>query len=209
VEDFDNFSSDCAKIKTDILVFNEYGSDKDSRHSYGSTYFALLKGARTPSILEIGIGSVNKYPYAGNPPGGALRTFKKYFPDSLLIGADIDSEAIKVLMGYDIIGFRVDQTSNSSLSGLKDEVNRFGKFDLVIDDGLHEPHANLKTLRHLFDCVKDGGHYVVEDVHGSLINFWKLISVKLPGKMEVLDMSEKRAGVKDNVLIIFHKNCPT
>ncbi len=207
VDDLGNFSSKCALSKKDIILFNEFGSDKDSRHSYGSTYFALLNGRSKPSILEIGVGSKNKYPYAGNPPGGGLLTFRKYIPDALLIGADIDPDAISILQGYGIVGFVVDQTSKSSLENLINELKGHGKFDLIIDDGLHEPHANVMTILQLFDLIKIGGHYVVEDVHISLINFWRLMALNLPGQIEILNMSEKRKGTNDNVLLVFHKSC--
>ena len=208
IGDFNYVKSECVRGNKDIPVFNEFGSDKDSRHSYGSTYFALLKDRVKPSILEIGVGSFNNYPYAGNPPGGGLLTFRKYYPNALLIGADIDPEAIKILLGHGIIGFHLDQTSKLSLEDLKSKIIDYGEFDLIIDDGLHEPHANVLTMLQMYDLVKPGGHYVIEDVHKSLINFWRIIAVTLPDKIEILDMSQEREGVNDNVLVIFHKDCP-
>ena len=47
--------------------------------------------------------------------------------------------------------------------------------------------------------------YVVEDVHETLIDFWKVIAIHLPGKMQVLDMRDLRPGVDDNILLLFTK----
>ena len=99
----------------------------------------------------------------------------------------------------------MDQTSNGSLSEVKSALSRAGKFDLIIDDGFHDPHANVRTLKALFDLVAEDGTYVVEDVHETLIDFWKVISVHLPGKMELLDMRNLRPGVDDNIMILFRK----
>ncbi len=186
-------------------LFTEFGSDKDTRHSYGEIYFDLLREKETPRVLEIGVGSVNDFPYAGLSAGGGLQAFRKKFPNSEIIGLDIDPESIEIIRGLGFEGYLADQTSNGSLISVKSELSRFGKFDLIIDDGFHDPHANIRTLKVLFDLVADDGAYVVEDVHETLIDFWKVIAAHLPGKMELLDMRNLRPGVDDNVMILFRK----
>lgn len=49
--------------------FDLLGSDKNSRHSYAQIYENLLSHKAAPKILEIGIGSLNPFPYAGLKPG--------------------------------------------------------------------------------------------------------------------------------------------
>ena len=186
-------------------VFTEFGSDKDTRHSYGEIYLDLLKRKRSPRILEIGVGSVNDFPYSGLAAGGGLQAFRKKFPNSQIIGLDIDPESIKIIESLGFKGYLADQTSHNSLSEVKGVLSKYGKFDLIIDDGFHDPHANVRTLKALFDLLEDRGTYVIEDVHETLIDFWKVISAYLPGKMELLDMRNLRPGVDDNILILFRK----
>jgi hypothetical protein len=103
----------------------------------------------------------------------------------------------------------VDQTSEDSLLAVKKELLITGKFDLIIDDGFHDPHANVRTLKTFFDLLASNGTYVIEDVHETLIDFWKIISSQLPGEMEVVDMRNLRPGVDDNVLLLFENSKQT
>ncbi len=194
-----------SKINPMTSLFSEFGSDKDTQHSYGEIYFDLLKNELNPKILEIGVGSVNNFPYAGLAAGGGLQAFRKKFPNSEIVGLDIDPESIEIIRGLGFQGHVLDQTSNESLTKVKEDLRIHGTFDLIVDDGFHDPHANIRTLKSLFDLLADSGTYVIEDVHESLIDFWKVISVHLPGKMELLDMRDLRPGVEDNILILFKK----
>jgi hypothetical protein len=194
-----------AELGSSSSPFTEFGSDKDSRHSYGGVYFDLLGDNRKPSILEIGVGSVNDYPYAGLAAGGGLFGFKKRYPESELIGLDIDPESIEIIKRAGFHGYVLDQTSDNSLKAVKQKLLSHSPFDLIIDDGFHDPHANVRTLKVLHDLLSESGTYVIEDVHESLIDFWKVISVHLPGKMEVIDMRYLRPTVDDNVLLLFTK----
>ena len=99
----------------------------------------------------------------------------------------------------------MDQTSEKSLKDVEAKLSQYGPFDLIIDDGFHDPHANVKTLKILFNLLSDEGTYVVEDVHETLIDFWRVISLSLPGKMSILDMRDIRPGEQDNILILLTK----
>jgi hypothetical protein len=190
--------------------FTLFGSDKDTRHSYGPLYLEAIKDIESPRILEIGVGSVNDYPYAGFPssaltPGGSLKAFRHLFPKALIVGIDIDPCSINTIKSNSFFGYIVDQTSDESLAQAKSQLINHGPFDLIIDDGFHDPHANIRTLKALFELLDQNGTYVIEDVHNSLIDFWKVVSMHLPGRMQVIDMSILRPGVDDNVLVIFKK----
>jgi hypothetical protein len=186
-------------------IFTEFGSDKDTRHSYGNIYVDLLSRFPQPKILEIGVGSINDFPYAGLAAGGALRAFRKRFQDSKIVGVDIDPQSIEAIKKDGFEGYVADQTSETSLLNLKKILDSYASFDLIIDDGFHDPHANVRTLKSLFGLLSENGTYVVEDVHETLIDLWKVIAVHLPGKMQILDMRELKPGVDDNILLLFTK----
>ena len=42
-------------------------------------------------------------------------------------------------------------------------------FDIIIDDGVHHPELQMKTLRNFYPSLRPNGIYVIEDVqpHGS------------------------------------------
>ena len=180
--------------------FRKYGSDKEDRHSYAWVYSALLGENLEPKILEIGLGSLNGFPYGGLAPGGSMKAWRGGYPQATIVGADIDEEAVNVI---EEIGIVLDQTSDVSLQNLKKTIEKIGQFDLIVDDGFHDPHANMRTLLNLYPCVKPGGSYVIEDVHYSLINFWRAIGISLPGRMTIYDLRNQRRDCDDNILLVF------
>ena len=185
--------------------FTAFGSDKDTRHSYGPIYFEILNKYESPRILEIGVGSSNDFPYAGLSVGGALKGFRSKFPNGTIVGVDIDPYSIDAIIADGFLGYVVDQTRDHSLTENYLHLEKHGPYDLIIDDGFHDPHANVRTLKSFFSLLAPNGAYVIEDVHESLIDFWKVISTYLPGEMELTDMRNLRPDVDDNILLVIRK----
>jgi len=182
--------------------FSLYGSDKESRHSYTETYSEILDQIEQPRILEIGLGSLNGYPYGGLPPGGSIKAWRDAYPNALIVGADIDVDAVNAISE---IGFVVDQTSDNSLDNFVLNISQYAPFDLIVDDGFHDPHANLRTFMKIFHLLSPNGAYVVEDIHNSLVDFWKVMSSTLEASLEIRDLSADRLETDDNILLIFRK----
>jgi SAM-dependent methyltransferase len=160
-------------------AFNRHGSDKASVHDYHLLYAALLDGRRQEplSILEIGLGT-NNIGVRSNMgpqgrPGASLRAFRDWAPRADVFGADVDRS---ILFTEDRVKtFWVDQTDDEALDAL---AATFGdrRFDLIIDDGLHEPHANLNTIAFALPLLKPGGYLVIEDILGRFLAFWQIAS---------------------------------
>lgn len=74
--------------------------------------------------------------------------------------------------------FFIDQTDLGAVDALSGQLDR--QFDLVIDDGLHSPNANLAALVFGLRHVKPGGYFVVEDVPPSQFLVWQVVSASLP-----------------------------
>ncbi len=197
-QQFSGVDSDC-KLGD---FFDEFESDKNQRHSYAQFYEEILSGLDSPRILEIGLGSLGPYPYAGLSPGGSMRAWRKRYPSAIIVGADIDPIAVNEV---EEISFEVDQTNPGSLDRLSINLSKLGPFDLIIDDGFHDPHANLLTLTKLVSHLSDSGRYVIEDVHSSLIDFWRIAIHVLQLNGSVIDMSELRPLTDDNILVVFKK----
>lgn len=105
------------------------------------------------SFLEIGVFR-----------GGSVRMWRDFFAaGSAVTFIDIDPACKALeLPGTDIrIG---DQTDAGFLGALGQEK---GPFDLIVDDGGHQMHQQITSFRALWPHLKDGGIYIVEDVHTS------------------------------------------
>ena len=98
-------------------------------------------------LLEIGIGMK-----------GSLRMWKEYFPNGDIFGVDIDSG--KLFQEERIQTFIIDQNNIESLQSLE----QYSPYDIIIDDGGHVMSQQINSLCILFNFVKPGGYYIVEDV---------------------------------------------
>ena len=177
-------------------LFNHHGSDKAGVHDYHNLYAALLHGRRSDplDILEIGLGTntltVRSNMGVGGRPGASLRAFRDWAPKAQIHGADIDRT---ILFSEDRIAtYWVDQTAPASLEELGRTLSP-RKFDLIIDDGLHEPHANLNTVLFALERLKPGGHVVVEDVQSAGLPFWQIAATILRPPLWLQLLSTKAA----------------
>lgn len=164
-------------------IFDSYGCDKSHNHDYHFVYGAVLKNlGRIESMLEIGLGTTNTDVVSNMGkiwvPGNSLRAFRKYLPATSIYGADIDR---RILFQEDRIKtYFVDQTDGATITALGDKMP--GKLDLIIDDGLHAPNANLAVLSFALDKLKAGGWVVIEDISEEAAPIWKVVSAILPSE---------------------------
>jgi hypothetical protein len=140
-------------------LFNAHGSDKSSEHNYHLLYAPLLAPRRHEPLrlLEIGVGTNNTDVVStmgvNGKAGASLRAFRDFLPHAQISGADIDR---RILFSEDRIEtYFVDQTRQTSFDDLALALGP-DKFDLVIDDGLHCPNANVGTLIFSLQCLKKG-----------------------------------------------------
>lgn len=160
---------------------NKYGSDKGGYHDYHYVYGRILKNpASVTAVLEVGLGTNNEDVISNmgdaGKPGASLRAFRDFLPNAQVYGADVDK---RVLFSEERIRtFFVDQTDLSSFDALSKNVGT--DFDLVIDDGLHSPNANIAVLAFAFNKLKRGGWFVVEDIPESALPVWQVIAALLP-----------------------------
>lgn len=136
-------------------LFDEYDCDKGFRHSYEVLYEPEFEPIRynTLNILEVGILD-----------GASIKVWLDYFPNATVWAIDtferIPSGGIEVLSHPRV--HAID--GNSQDKGI---VTRFQYpyplFDIVIDDGEHDPMANLRTFEALYPLLSQEGVYYIED----------------------------------------------
>lgn len=162
-------------------LLDGYGSDKASSHDYHHLYGAILQDrTAVHAVLEIGLGTNNEDVVSNmgqrGRPGASLRAWRDFLPLAHVYGADVDR---RVLFEEERIRtFHVDQLEQGTFDELGREVP--ADLDLIIDDGLHTPGANLATLLFALPRLKHGGVFVVEDVHPAHHPVWQVVSALLP-----------------------------
>jgi len=147
----------------------KYSSDKCPwvGHTYTPEYHKLLSNLNVKNMLEIGVGNVPlMMPIVGEKyrPGASLRMWRDYFPGASVYGCDID---ISVLFEEDRIRtFWVDQSSEEILQ--KNVPNL--QYELILDDGSHNPDHMVTSFKALWSRVAPGGLYIIEDIHVSYVD---------------------------------------
>lgn len=130
----------------------KYGTDKSSLlHGYTEKYQIYFEPLRLQNLKILEIGIQNGY---------SLKTWKEYFPNSTISGIDVNN--CTHLKEDRINPIVCDQTNFSLLQKINSE---HGPFDIIIDDGSHISDHMKDTFNFLFPLLKEGGIYVVEDLH--------------------------------------------
>jgi len=144
-----------AKVSELFDLHKKYGSLKvDPRYQYAwpytqeiyPSYFDKVRESTT-KVLEIGVYF-----------GGAVRALRDYFPNAMIIGADIkpnigNEDRIEIV--------KCDQRSTVELEALG---TNYGPFDFIIEDGNHRLSGQIPSLNVMVRYLKPGGAYFIEDV---------------------------------------------
>jgi hypothetical protein len=148
-----------AKAVTLDYLATKYPTDKlaawkgGTGHSYVPWYASEFDAHRLDvrRVLEIGINE-----------GNSLRMWRDYFVNAEIVGLDIHYPGL--VTEERIRSYYLDQSSARNLVHFREHC---GTFDLIIDDGSHEPEDQKLTCNILGDRLSPGGYYVIEDIrHG-------------------------------------------
>ncbi len=160
-------------------IANDCGTDKgtgvDECHGYTEYYEFFLSKYENPKILEI-----------GSWHGASTRMFDEYYEHQCEIWTyDID---------YSVYHYKNNKDNIHCFTGNQNclgDWERFfsldstpDKFDIIIDDGSHQPEHQIHTLYWLHNRLNNGGIYILEDLHTymwdeqkdsplMLLNFWE------------------------------------
>jgi trans-aconitate methyltransferase len=126
---------------------------KHSGHGYDAFYEKLFKENRTKNlnIMEFGIHH-----------GDSLAALSSYFPNAKIVGLDKNpfsanykSKRIRTL--------HCDVSSEKNLESLSNYLNK--DYDYIIDDASHNPIHQKLTLFSMFQNLKSGGIFVIEELN--------------------------------------------
>ena len=143
-------------------------------HGYTKIYEEIFKDSKDSNInyLEVGVFQ-----------GRKLATFSDYFPNGKIYGVDLSVKEFE-LMKSTLIEMGAFSNNNlmsvlpgdsTDISTWDQKINDYPMFDIILDDGLHRPDAQHKTLINFWNKLKPGGIYIIEDIQYQFID--KLIAL--------------------------------
>ena len=194
---------------TDLM--NLYGSDKggkNNHHNYSEYYSHIFfnKKKYIKKFLEVGLGT-NNINLASNmgedgKPLASLRAWRDYFVNAEIYGADIDKNILKD--EERIKTFFVDQTDPATISEMFKKIG-VDKFDVILEDGLHEFNANICFFENAINFLEDDGMYIIEDVYYKDKIKFKNYFKDLNYNFSIVDIFHKE-NIANNCIILIQKN---
>lgn len=205
--------------KNNILseLCEKYGSDKGyinyhSRkpynwkpHSYTSFYHSIfgLNRESIKFVYECGIGTNNlniKANMTKNAePGASLKVWRDYFVNATIYGGDIDKNVL--FEENRIKTYFVDQLNSNTIKNMWEKIG-IEEFDIIIDDGFHEPKANLNFFFNSVQKLKQNGVYVIEDVSNHHIKYLNQELEKYDVEIVTLSTQYKKFYNNNNLIVI-------
>lgn len=134
-------------------IAKSIGTDKSSEiHNYCEKYEKWLPFNRLEPITLLEIGVLN---------GQSLLTWREYYPNAVIVGIDIEPNCKQ----YESVDKKifVEIGSQDDPEFLKKVAEKWGPFDMVLDDGSHINRHVITSFNCLIDHVKPEGTYAIED----------------------------------------------
>jgi len=128
------------------------------KHSaYFDIYFELLGQYKNKKIIFVEIGVHN---------GGSLFMWKKFFKFGKIVGIDLNPECKK----FEKYGFNIEIGDQSSNKFWDKFFKKYGKVDIILDDGGHTNYQQISTVANCIPRINDGGILITEDTFCSYMN---------------------------------------
>jgi hypothetical protein len=127
-------------------------------HGYASHYDLFFSGMRDKPIrlLEIGVDK-----------GPSIRMWSEYFPKAEIVGIDINPECLQVTGNFKV----VIGDQSSPLFWLQFVTEHGSQWDIIIDDGGHYANMIITSFEFMWEHVRRGGFYCVEDMGTAYPNY--------------------------------------
>lgn len=139
-------------------IANKHTADKGTqhyeKHGYTEVYDKYIPETGEFVLLEIGIWH-----------GDSLRMWREYNPELIIHGVDIDPNVHNYITSSDKTTVYIGDQSNRNF--MEAVVTASGTPDFIIDDGSHNHEHIVASFKILWDHLKPGGYYFIEDLHAA------------------------------------------
>lgn len=180
------------------FCFKDHDTDKVSGHGYQDAYedaFYIMRND-IKLVFEIGVDH-----------GGSIKGFRKYFPNAIIVGIDINPDV--PTQNGDRTAVEIGDASNKAF--IEKILEKYGQPDIVIDDGSHASSHIKQSFNLLFASTKVC--YVIEDLftqypefeHGTFIDDGIQATFILHQKMDEIFNFKSTCHMKiwQNIAFIF------
>ncbi len=133
----------------------KYRTDKGSKyHGYTKVYARYFDPIRmeVKHFLELGIGDINSL----NREGQSALMWQEYFLNAKVVVVDNDNSKCESIRQLGMTAYHLSQDDPILINQ--------GPFDIIVDDASHQKDLTVNTFRNLWQTIKPGGYYVIEDV---------------------------------------------
>lgn len=203
-------------------IMGKYGSDKGNTnitkewHNYTTFYYSIFKDLQQSKlrIFELGLGANNIYIKSNmgvdGKPGASLYGWREFFPNAKIYGADIDR---CILFNTDNIRtYFCDQTDSDVIKAMWANPELDEKFDIIIDDGLHDFSANVCFFENSIHKLSENGYFIIEDIRhenipkfSASINTWKELYPNF--NFTLVQLPSTVNNIDNNLLVIKKTPC--
>ena len=149
-----NTRSNIVNTLTLVDIFKKYDTDKQYNfHNYTRQYEGLLRDFRDKPIKYLEIGVFN---------GGSIKAMREVFKNATcVVGLDINEDCRKSTDVNSNIYVEIGNAIDPDF--IKYITDKYGTFDVILDDGSHMNCDVIRSFEHLFPLLNDNGLYIVED----------------------------------------------
>lgn len=128
-------------------------SDKVYWHQFDVFYDSKIDIV-PEKVMEIGIAQ-----------GNSIRLLREKYPKAVIHGFDIIEQQESWPVDSGIFYHRIDQGNEAAFAKLMQQIDV--RFDLIIEDGSHDPLHQKVSLMQCLDYLSENAIYILEDLHTS------------------------------------------
>jgi hypothetical protein len=199
-------------IKTELCkLYDKYGSDKSTWHNYSQLYKKLFERFSDKEInyLEVGLGTNNtdvpSNMGVNGSPGASLYAASDFYNKWNIVGLDVDTRVLFQSPEKRISTFFVNQLESDTIQDLWKNEFSDTKFDIIIDDGLHEFVANKIFFENAFEKLSEDGIYIVEDILNAEMPLFKEYFDTVDCDYYLFNLPYSKNNKDNNLIVVTHK----